>query len=50
MAKEPSQYVTYYTCNCDYLSKYCDEHHLSGALVPVSILEQYRIDSGEGRV
>lgn len=49
MATEPSQYVTYYTCKCDHLSKYCDEYHLSGALVPVSVLEQYRVNSGEGR-
>lgn len=50
MTTEAKQYVTYYTCDCDFLSKYCDEHHLSGALIPVSVLDQYRIDNGEGRV
>lgn len=48
MENESKQYVTYHTCTCDYISKYCDEYHIAGALVPVSVLDQYRIKNGEG--
>lgn len=35
-------YVSWYTCNCDWLTKYCDDHHQAGAFIPRTILEQYR--------
>ena len=33
--------VRYYTCNCEWISKYCDEFHTARALVPVAVLEKY---------
>lgn len=38
----PKIRVSWYTCNCDYLSKYCDEYHQASALVPASVLEEHR--------
>lgn len=34
-------WVSWYTCDCDYISKYCDDYHRACALVPVSALEPY---------
>lgn len=34
--------VSWYACNCDWLGKYCDEHHQASAHVPIKVLEQYR--------
>lgn len=37
-------WVSWYTCDCDYISKYCDDYHRVGALVPVSVLEPYYVE------
>lgn len=28
---------------CEYISKYCDEHHRKSASVPVDVLRQYEV-------
>lgn len=33
--------VRYYTCTCEYISKYCDEFHVATATVPRYILDKY---------
>lgn len=35
--------VNWYTCTCDWWTKFCDEHHRAFARVPVEVLEQYRV-------
>ena len=35
--------VYWYSCNCDWISKYCDEHHREVARVPLAVLNEYRI-------
>lgn len=35
--------VHYYTCDCDYISKYCDEYHTAYARIPKSVLDEYRV-------
>lgn len=37
----PKRTVHWYTCECEYWSKYCDEHHRKFATIPVSVLNQY---------
>lgn len=39
---ERTVFVRYYTCNCEWTSKYCDEFHQAGVSIPVSVLETYR--------
>lgn len=37
--------VSWYTCDCaetSWITKYCDEHHRAHAVIPLSVLEQYR--------
>lgn len=34
--------VSWYDCDCEWLSKYCDDHHRKYAHVPVEVLEKYR--------
>lgn len=36
--------VHWYHCNCDVLSKYCDEYHRSVALVPADVLRNYTVN------
>lgn len=36
--------VHWYHCNCDVLSKYCDEYHRSVALVPAEVLRKYTVN------
>lgn len=33
--------IHWYDCNCDWLTKYCDEHHLRTARTPREILDRY---------
>jgi hypothetical protein len=42
MTDEKTVTVRFYTCNCEWTSKYCDEYHTAVAHVPVSVLETYR--------
>jgi len=35
-------YVGWYDHDCEWLTKYCDEHHRVGAMVPMSVLSQYK--------
>lgn len=35
--------VSWYNCDCDYTSKYCDEYHKSYARIPKFVLEQYEV-------
>lgn len=34
--------VSWYTCDCDWWTKYCDEHHRASARVPIDVLEEYK--------
>lgn len=33
--------VSWYNCECEWLSDYCDENHRVYATVPVSVLKEY---------
>lgn len=33
--------VRYYTCSCEWTSKYCDEEHTATARVPLWVLANY---------
>lgn len=37
--------VPRYACNCDWVTKYCDEEHRVYAKVPVSVLMPYVVGS-----
>lgn len=41
---ETTRRVHWYHCNCDVLSKYCDEYHRSVALVPAEFLRMYTVN------
>jgi hypothetical protein len=34
--------VMWYTCDCPWTTKFCDDFHTSRARVPVSVLEKYK--------
>ena len=36
------QFVTYYNCDCEWNSKYCDENHRVTVKIPKSVLDQYK--------
>lgn len=44
---EETRYVSWYICNCEWTSKYCDENHRAGANVPLSVLESYESLRGD---
>lgn len=44
---EETRYVSWYICNCEWSSKYCDENHRAGANVPISVLESYESLRGD---
>lgn len=33
--------VSWYTCDCEWITKYCDEEHYATAVVPKSVLSEY---------
>ena len=35
--------VTWYEHDCQWLTKYCDEHHARTAWVPLAIVKQYEV-------
>ena len=37
----PSRVVHWYTCSCQWLSKFCDEYHRASSRVPVSVLREH---------
>lgn len=37
-------WVSWHDCSCDWLSKYCDEHHRKTALVPIEVLNEWRAE------
>lgn len=39
--------VSYYTCNCDWRSKYCDENHMAFVTIPMSVLDEYKEKSND---
>lgn len=41
MNEDKNVYVSWYDCDCDYISKYCDEYHSVGASVPLWVLRPY---------
>lgn len=41
MTDEKRVYVSWFDCNCEWRSKYCDEYHKVGASVPENVLNQY---------
>lgn len=40
--------VYYYEHSCEWVSKFCDEHHQRSALVPVSVLAAFTLNGGDG--
>lgn len=36
--------ISYYTCSCDWISKYCDDYHRDTVLIPLDALEKYRME------
>ena len=43
MGEEETRVVRWFMCNCDVISKYCDEYHTARARVPLSVLEHYEL-------
>jgi hypothetical protein len=41
MPEAEEVWVTWYDCDCAFISKYCDENHVSRALVPVAVLNKF---------
>lgn len=35
------RYVSWFTCDCDWINKYCEENHRETARIPVRVLKQY---------
>lgn len=42
-----TRFVSWYEHDCDWITKYCDEHHQRYATIPVDVLEQYATDGGD---
>ena len=42
MSDEKTVRVTWYTCDCDWRTKYCEQAHSASADIPVRVLEEYR--------
>lgn len=40
-APDMGRVVYWYNCDCDWLSKYCDEHHRATARIPLAVLRSY---------
>lgn len=36
--------VSWYSCDCPWLTKYCDEEHRKYAVIPRTVLEQYAVE------
>lgn len=34
--------VYFYTCDCAWISNYCETEHTASARIPLDVLEQYR--------
>lgn len=35
------RYVSWFPCDCDWVTKYCEENHHASARIPVSVLNEY---------
>lgn len=35
--------VYWYTCDCEWTTKYCDEYHMAAADVPYHVLEEWKV-------
>lgn len=41
MSDEKTVYVSWYTCNCEWTTKLCDEEHRAGARIPLSKIKEW---------
>lgn len=37
--------VSWYTCDCPWATKHCDEKHRASAVIPVSVLSRWQVAS-----
>lgn len=42
---EPSTHVSWFTCTCEWTTKFCEENHRATARVPLAVLAHYRVPS-----
>lgn len=41
MTDERTVYVSWYTCDCEWTTKYCDLMHTDGARIPLSKIKEW---------
>ncbi len=39
--------VHFFTCDCEWATKFCDEYHTATAIIPREVVEQYVIKTDQ---